>query len=89
MTQTVQAAGLEVAARVVTGFITAFIASRPAPASSTICVITQGERNREGMPQPVQSAGFSCVTISAQANPGDQGGANHFATMHRAKGVGV
>ena len=82
-----EANGLEAAAAETIQFIKDFVASRAADASQTICVITQGERSREGMAQQVQAAGFHCVTISAQANHSDKTGVVHFATMHRAKGL--
>lgn len=53
----------------------------------SVCVIAPSEKIRETLAQQVTAAGFSCVTITAQANHADSRGVVHFATMHRAKGL--
>ncbi len=55
--------------------------------SPSICVIASGERNRDAMSVQLESAGLSCVTISAQSNHGERHDVVHLATMHRAKGL--
>ena len=53
----------------------------------SVCVIAPSEKIRETLAQQVTTAGFSCVTITAQTNHADSRGVVHFATMHRAKGL--
>lgn len=83
----VSADGLEAAAMRAFQFIKDFKAEQSEGLAPSICVITPGERNRDAMSLQLQSAGLSCVTISAQSNHGDRHDVIHLATMHRAKGL--
>lgn len=53
----------------------------------TICVVGQSEKVRDGLAQQLESAGLTCVTITAQSNHASTRGVIHLATMHRAKGL--
>nr|WP_315848151.1 UvrD-helicase domain-containing protein [uncultured Rhodoferax sp.] len=83
----VSADGLEAAALNVLGFIKAFREGKGDGESPSVCVIASSEKNREALSKQVQSAGFTCVTITALANHSDGRDVVHFATMHRAKGL--
>ena len=79
--------GQESAATQAIGFITRLKAEQVDGRTPSICVIASSEKNREAMSWQLQTAGLSCVTISAQSNHAEQRGVIHFATMHRAKGL--
>lgn len=83
----VTADGLESAAAQVIGFIKAFRDGKGDGEAPSVCVIASSEKTREALAKQVQSAGLSCVTITAQANHADSRDVVHFATMHRAKGL--
>lgn len=83
----VSADGLEAAAFNVVGFIKAFREDKGDGESPSVCVIASSEKHREALSKQVQSAGLTCVTITAQANHSDGRDVVHFATMHRAKGL--
>lgn len=78
--------GLEGAAQHAVSFIRR-LRDEGAGNHSSICVIAPSEKHREAMAQQLGSAGFKCVTVSAQSNHADAREAIHFATMHRAKGL--
>ena len=81
------AGGLEVAAAQAIRFIEDIKSEKGGGRAPSICVIASGEKNRDAMSLQLQSAGFSCVTISAQSNHEERNNAIHLATMHRAKGL--
>lgn len=83
----VSADGLEAAAVRAIHFIEDIKAEQNEGPAPSICVITSGEKNRDAMSLQLQSAGLSCVTISAQSNHGERHNVIHLATMHRAKGL--
>jgi DNA helicase IV len=83
----VSADGLEAAAAQAIHFIEDLTAEQNEGRPASICVITSGEKNRDAMSLQLQSAGLSCVTISAQSNHGERHDVTHLATMHRAKGL--
>nr|WP_236676964.1 UvrD-helicase domain-containing protein [Piscinibacter lacus] len=83
----VTADGLEAAAVQVVAFIKAFRAAKGDADAPSVCVIASSEKNREALAKQVQSAGLTCLTITAQANHSDSRNVVHFATMHRAKGL--
>ncbi len=83
----VSADGLEAAAARAIKFIRDIAAQPGQGCTPSICVVTSGEKSRDAMSVHLQSAGLSCVTISAQSNHGERHDVVHLATMHRAKGL--
>jgi hypothetical protein len=79
--------GLEAAAAQAIRFIADFKTGKNAGPPPSICIISSGEKNRNAMSLQLESAGLSCVTISAQSNHGERHDVVHLATMHRAKGL--
>jgi DNA helicase IV len=79
--------GLEAAAAQAIRFIEDFKTGQIAGPPPSICIISSGEKNRNAMSLQLESAGLSCVTISAQSNHGQRHDVIHLATMHRAKGL--
>jgi len=79
--------GIEAAADQVIECIRTFREGTSDGEAPPLCVIASSEKNREALARQVQGAGFSCVTITAQANHSDRRDVVHFATMHRAKGL--
>lgn len=81
----VSADGFEAAASQVIGLIRAF--REGDGGAPSVCVIASSEKTREALAKQVQGAGFTCVTITAQANHSEGRDVVQFATMHRAKGL--
>lgn len=82
-----QAEGLETAAGQVIAFLRGCQEGKGEQEAWSVCVIAPSEKTREAIAKQVMAAGFSCVTITAQANHSDSRDVVHFATMHRAKGL--
>jgi len=79
--------GIEAAAAKVLTFIKGFRENSAQGEAQSVCVIAWSEKTREALAMQIGAAGFSCVTITAQANHSDSQDSVHFATMHRAKGL--
>lgn len=85
--EVVTLAGLEAASAAAIGFIRQWQAAPGDGGALTFCVVTPDEKTRDALAMQLQTAGFSCVAITAQSNHTDAREAVHLATMHRAKGL--
>lgn len=79
--------GLEAAAQEAITFVRGWRSGGVQNTSLSFCVITSSEKTRDALSRQLQTAGLTCVTITAQNNHADTQDVVHMATMHRAKGL--
>jgi hypothetical protein len=79
--------GLESAAQEAIAFVSAWQSGGVQNTSLSFCVIAFSEKTRDALSRQLQTAGLTCVTITAQNNHAETQDVVHMATMHRAKGL--